>query len=100
LGVGEGLVFSGDGEGLGLSEAGDGLDLSEVGDGLGLLDVGEGGVFLEVGEGLGLLEVGEGEASAVGDGVGLSAFSSLLCHSESGRFTAYSKSIGTKRTFN
>jgi hypothetical protein len=53
-----------------------------------------------VGVGLGVADVGDGlGVTDVGVGLGLSEFSDLLCHSDRGRFTAYSKSIGTNSTF-
>ncbi len=64
-----------------------------VGDGLEFVGVGEAGEVLGVGDGLEFVGVGEaGEVLGVGD--------SLLCHSDSGRVTAYLKSIGTKSTSN
>ena len=109
---GEGFGFWADGEGLGLAVADEGFGLGVTDDeglalgvvegfGLGVADD-EGLALGVVDEGLGL-GVADGESfgvAEVGEGFGLLGFSDWLCHSEIGRFTAYSKSIGTKRTFN
>ncbi len=71
--MGEGLVFA-------------------VGEGFGVSVVGEGLVLPVVGEGLAL--------PAFGDGFGLLGFFCSICHSDIGRLTAYSKSIGTNSTGN
>jgi phage gp36-like protein len=79
----------------------DGGELPGVADGAALLGVADGGELPGVADGAALLGVADGgELPAVGDGGELPGFSCLLCHSDIGRFTAYSKSIGTKSTFN